>query len=505
LEAPPQEGEWLPLRDNRERYRYEGLVSDEGGFGVVHKALDTATDRHVAVKVMRRVQNRARRAQLARDFQTELQLMLLLHHENIVQVFAGDEWQFSADDVRPAIIMEFMGDGTLAGRLSSLREMGKLLPVPTALRWMREVLVALSYAHGCGVRHRDIKPANVFVSGDSLKLGDFGLGKLVEQTTRMMSYKHGGSMGYMAPEVARGDCAIDNRADLYSMGIVFHEMLTCEHPFGEAGAQDLHNQYGTREAQVRPGGPRPALLPEIDAFVRKMAAYDPHGRFPTAARALSALPVVEKGPITIRGTMALRAPEVQAGRAVGDPPDATDGTLTEAFEGFLRAWTAGGGGAPGLIVGYGGTVNTSVPGGAASCSCLGMWQARGEALFRVEARLCAEDDAWEALVARPVSRTADKVAWREIRYRLPMRLPMSQWARICDRRPLKLLRGGAVSSRIRVPSGEDETGWATLQVQNRVDGLHVAWTNGPFKSVGWLTGQASPGVTAACLDSWFSE
>jgi predicted Ser/Thr protein kinase len=199
-----------------------------GGMGAVYKARQPSLDRVVALKIL---PARARNdAAFADRFTREARALAKLSHANIVAVYdfgqAGNLHYF---------VMEYV-DGP---NLRQLEATGKLTP-REALKIIPQVCEALQFAHDEGIVHRDIKPENVLLDKKGrVKIADFGLAKLLDQ--RPQDFRLTGTkdvMGtphYMAPEQVENPQAVDHRADIYSLGVVFYELLTGELPLGRFG------------------------------------------------------------------------------------------------------------------------------------------------------------------------------------------------------------------------------------------------------------------------------
>ena len=191
-----------------------------GGMGVVYKALDSRLDRHVALKFLP--------PELTRDddarerFVLEAKAASALDHPNICTVHDVDE----TPDGQLFIAMGYYEGKTLKKRI----EQGPL-PIEEALDIAVQVTQGLVKAHGAGIIHRDIKPANLIVTEDGLvKILDFGIAKLTGQTALTQTGITLGTMAYMSPEQLAG-ADVDQRADLWALGIVLYEMLTGQRPF----------------------------------------------------------------------------------------------------------------------------------------------------------------------------------------------------------------------------------------------------------------------------------
>jgi predicted Ser/Thr protein kinase len=197
----------------------------EGGMGVVYRARHRQLGREVALKILAPGAEQDER--FADRFLAEARALARLDHPGIVRVF-----DFGRAQGRWFLSMEFV-PGT------NLRAMLRAGPIEprAALAIVRELCDALQYAHDEGIVHRDIKPENVLVdSKGRVRLADFGLAKLLETresgprltaASAVMGTPH-----YMAPEQARSSADVDHRADIYSLGVVFYEMLTGELPLG---------------------------------------------------------------------------------------------------------------------------------------------------------------------------------------------------------------------------------------------------------------------------------
>ncbi|MCI0356979.1 MAG: serine/threonine protein kinase [Planctomycetaceae bacterium] len=199
----------------------------QGGMGAVYKARQPGLDRLVAVKIL--PSEVGRDASFAERFTREARALARLSHPHIVAVHdfgqAGGLFYF---------VMEFI-DGT---NLRQAMQAGELAPAQ-ALAIVPQICDALQYAHDEGVVHRDIKPENILLDKRGrVKIADFGLSKLVAGGGRMPersltgTHQMMGTVRYMAPEQLEGAKAVDHRADIYSLGVVFYEMLTGELPLG---------------------------------------------------------------------------------------------------------------------------------------------------------------------------------------------------------------------------------------------------------------------------------
>ncbi len=243
-----------------------------GGMGYVYRARQRKLDREVALKVV--APEAEQQADFAERFAREAQALARLNHPNIVAVY-----DYGQDGSFCWLLMEYV-DG------SSLRDViraGKLEPVE-ALALVPKICDALQFAHDRGVVHRDVKPENILLDGEGgVKIADFGLAKLVGTPTALVNLTGSqqvlGTFRYMAPEQLDRPLAVDHRADIYSLGVVFYEMLTGEIPMGRFDAPSL----------------RSAASPEVDDVVLRALEKEPERRYQRASEVTSDLESLERG------------------------------------------------------------------------------------------------------------------------------------------------------------------------------------------------------------------
>ena len=190
-----------------------GLLG-KGGMGEVYKARDSKLNREVAIKVL--PQSLANDPEYFARFQREAQALAALHHPNIATIFGLEQ---------NAIVMELIDGQPLQGPL----------PVETVIQIAKQIAEALEAAHEKGIIHRDLKPGNILLTPEGqIKILDFGLAKAVERTSEsdrtltLRATEAGlilGTAAYMSPEQAAGK-PVDRRADIWSFGVVLHELLT---------------------------------------------------------------------------------------------------------------------------------------------------------------------------------------------------------------------------------------------------------------------------------------
>jgi serine/threonine protein kinase/Tol biopolymer transport system component len=219
-----------------------------GGAGVVYKAEDIKLERLVALKFLSTYRSANEADQ--RRFLREARASSAVDHPNICTVYEIDE----TDDGRLFIAMAFCEGETLKRKV----ERGAL-PVAEAIRIGAQIAGGLAAAHLKGIVHRDVKPANVIVAPDGrVKIVDFGIAKLADQSRLTRDGTAVGTAGYMAPEQIRGE-EVDPRTDVWALGVVLYEMVTGRTPFPGDNDHDRIRAILTRDpepmAVLRPGVP----------------------------------------------------------------------------------------------------------------------------------------------------------------------------------------------------------------------------------------------------------
>jgi predicted Ser/Thr protein kinase len=215
----------------------------KGGMGAVYKARQRGLDRLVAVKVL--PPEIGKDAAFAERFSREARALARLTHNHIVSVY-----DFGQKDGLFFIVMEYVDGVNLRQTIQS----GGLAPA-AALAIVPQICEALQYAHDEGIVHRDIKPENILLDKKGrVKIADFGLAKLLghEAADQSLTGTHQvmGTVRYMAPEQMEGTRGVDHRADIYSLGVVFYEMLTGELPLGRFAPPSHKVQIDVRLDEV---------------------------------------------------------------------------------------------------------------------------------------------------------------------------------------------------------------------------------------------------------------
>jgi serine/threonine-protein kinase len=279
-EAPP--GDLLP-GDQVGDYFIEGLIA-QGGCGSVYVARHGSRERRVAIKVLHGVL--ATSPRMVERFVREVDLVNLLRHPNIVEIHELGQLA----NGRPYYAMELLVGATLD---TILRAEGRL-PAAEALEILEPVCSALRAAHAAGIVHRDVKASNIFLSQQGcpagIKLLDFGIAKLTDQGMGGASLttfgRPVGTPTAMAPEQILGE-PVDERIDVYALGVLLHRMLTGILPFRSDDPLELARQH------LEDPAPRPSRVvpvsPAIDAVVLRCLEKRPEQRFDSVKSFLRAL------------------------------------------------------------------------------------------------------------------------------------------------------------------------------------------------------------------------
>jgi serine/threonine protein kinase/tetratricopeptide (TPR) repeat protein/TolB-like protein len=260
-------------------YRVAEEIS-RGGMGIVYRATDTRLNRDVALKVL--PDDLTHDADRRRRFVQEAQAASAIEHPHVAVIYDADE-----ADGHTFIAMELIRGEKLSELLSRQR-----LSVARALELGAEVAAGLAKAHEKQIVHRDLKPANVMVTDEGhSKIIDFGIAKLIETATDPTAHTVTGqntdigvvlgTMTYMSPEQTRGD-RVDHRSDVFSFGILLHEMLTGQPPFqGKTGVETASAILHLPAPRLTSLGPSVAtdLSADIQRIVDKCLAKDPAERY----------------------------------------------------------------------------------------------------------------------------------------------------------------------------------------------------------------------------------
>ncbi len=266
------------------RYEIREIIG-VGGMSVVYKAYDNIDDRIVAVKILK--EEFLANEEFRRRFKNESKAIAVLSHSNIVKVYDvsfGDRLQY--------IVMEYVEGITLKEYI----EQQKVIAWKEALHFVIQILRALQHAHDKGIVHRDIKPQNIMLlQNGTIKVTDFGIARFSRGETRSMTESAIGSVHYISPEQARGELT-DDKADIYSVGVVLYEMLTGALPFEGDSAVSVALMQVQDEAKT-PHEINPDIPLGLEQITMKAMQKSTRDRYQSAAEMLLDLEEFKRNPL----------------------------------------------------------------------------------------------------------------------------------------------------------------------------------------------------------------
>ena len=251
--------------------RYEIIRSiGEGGMANVYLGYDTILDRNVAIKVLRG--DLANDEKFVRRFQREALSASSLAHPNIVEMYDVGE-----DDGTYYIVMEYVDGKTLK---QLLKKRGTLT-LSEAIDIMSQLTDGMAHAHDSYIIHRDLKPQNIMIKDDGqIKITDFGIAMALNSTQLTQTNSVMGSVHYLPPEQASGKgCTI--KSDIYSMGIIFYELLTGSLPFRGDNAVEIALKH-MREPLPSLREENPSIPQSVENIIRRATAKNPKNRYENA-------------------------------------------------------------------------------------------------------------------------------------------------------------------------------------------------------------------------------
>ncbi len=265
------------------RYQIEEIIG-VGGMAVVYKAYDNVEDRTVAIKILK--DEFVSNDEFIRRFKNESKAIAILSHQNIVKVY-----DVSFGDLIQYIVMEYIDGITLK----------EYIERQGSLRWKDtvyftiQILKALQHAHDKGIVHRDVKPQNIMVLPDgTIKVTDFGIARFARNEQRTITDKAIGSVHYISPEQARGE-KTDEKADLYSVGVMLYEMLTGQLPFEADSAVSVAIMQLQRDPKL-PTEINSSVPLGLEQITMKAMQKNPERRYQSAAEMLCDLEAFKKDP-----------------------------------------------------------------------------------------------------------------------------------------------------------------------------------------------------------------
>ena len=244
----------------------------QGGMGIVYKAWDRMLERVVALKVIH--QNLATDSNFLDRFLDEARKMALLQHPNIIQIYSVEN-----DHDMPFLVMEYFPGDNLKTYLRN----NIPLSLKESVHIVSQIAHALTFTHKKGIIHRDIKPANILLDNIStVKLTDFGIARALGQTAHTVTGQLLGTVKYMSPEQAR-DISLDGRSDLYSLGMLFYELVTGANPRNDLTAVGILSLLITEGHMPTLNFPASLSVPsEIQEIIIELLQFHPSDRIPNA-------------------------------------------------------------------------------------------------------------------------------------------------------------------------------------------------------------------------------
>jgi len=291
------------------RWRLVRLLG-EGGMGAVYEADGPPGVGKRAIKLLH--QEFVKEEQILARFFAESQATRGLNHPNVAQVLETA----TAENGTPYLVMELL----LGIPVSDYVEQGQALPTPQAVHLVHGVLQALAAAHARGIVHRDIKPDNLFLVSDQggsfhVKVLDFGIAKVMDIAGGMGHKTRTGVLlgtpGYMSPEQIKNSKGVDARTDLWSVGIIFYELLTGASPF--PADNEFTRLTAVLTQDVKPIEQVAPHLASWSGFFQRALAKDPALRFQTSDEMAAALLATARRP-------SLRPPPTLSAHAAPAPP-----------------------------------------------------------------------------------------------------------------------------------------------------------------------------------------
>lgn len=256
------------------RYEITELIG-QGGMSEVYRANDVLDNKVVAVKILKR--EFSGNEEFLRRFRNESKAIAVLSHPNIVKIY---DMGFS--EKLQYIVMEYIDGITLKDYIDSEH----VLNWKDAVHFIIQILRALQHAHNRGIVHRDIKPQNIMLFTDgTIKVMDFGIAKFAREGSMTATDQTIGTVHYISPEQARGDVT-DEKSDIYSVGVMFYEMLTGRKPFDTEDPSDNPISIAVMHMQNIPTRPRdinPNIPSALEEIIMHAMEKDSENRYQTAS------------------------------------------------------------------------------------------------------------------------------------------------------------------------------------------------------------------------------
>lgn len=298
-----------------DKYEIRDLIQ-AGGMGKIFLGVHKALDKKVAIKIIH--QELVKNEHFKSRFYREAKLSAGLDHSGIIDIY-----DFGSSEDFDYIIMPYIEGENLEVRI---KKQGPMNPAE-GVRIMIEIADALHYAHSRNVIHRDIKPSNIMIDRQGkIIIADFGISKMMGDSDLTAPNTVLGSPKYMSPEQIKGQ-SVDARSDLYSLGLVFYEMLTGIHPFTGRDTSAIYYAQA-HEIPPRPEASRPEIPKNLGSIIMKLLEKSADKRYADGKELLRDLRDYQAGkPLSSPGSADAT---VMAGAPLGDDATIVDATIVDA-------------------------------------------------------------------------------------------------------------------------------------------------------------------------------
>lgn len=286
-----------------------------GGMATVYKAYHPRLDRFVAIKMLHG--HLAEGEGFLERFEQEAQAVASLRHPNIVQVF-----DFDNENEDYYMVMEFINGGTLKTEMTNTLTNGGMFSVERSIEIISQIAEALDYAHKKQMIHRDIKPSNVLLDEDGkILLTDFGIARILSKKGTQLTATGAliGTPAYMPPEQGRGEKEITPASDIYSLGIIFYELLTGQVPFDADTPMAIIHKHIHSPLPI-PHIVQPEFPTPLEKILLKTLSKAPEDRYQSVREMLNA---IEKAVSLQEGKTQVAVPLLQETRVARKTPHYT--------------------------------------------------------------------------------------------------------------------------------------------------------------------------------------